>query len=135
MTDYPIPDNLRDEFAAAFWGQRFDTEIRNPIPFAVAMAQLDVYTRRGFHIELRLPEFAVHDDTCCPPGPDGDRLMWVETHDGGHWGGPCPGVGWYCWTALTEDPTPQPQSKVVDLMAALQASLENAKADTENPTS
>jgi hypothetical protein len=34
--------------------------------------------------------------------------------------------------ALTEDPTPQ--SKVVDLMAALQASLEKAKADTEDPT-
>lgn len=35
--------------------------------------------------------------------------------------------------ALTEDPT-RPQSKVVDLMAALQASLEKAKAVSEDPT-
>ena len=83
MTACPIPDNLRDQFlirATVAWDYAHD-----PVgPW------LDRLTRAGFRIELRLPEFAVHDDTCC-------ELRPIPL-------GPCPGVGYYHWT--TKDPTP-----------------------------
>jgi hypothetical protein len=93
MTDYPIPDNLRDQFverAARAW--------RNPSHKTLAAWRLDDLTAAGFRIELRLPEFAVHDDTCC--GGSGERFV---NYDDGHAGGfphpcPCPGVGYYHWT-------------------------------------
>lgn len=54
MTDYPIPDELRDQFVrtiSAFSWQ----------PPSNVRLVLDTLEDGGAHIELRLPEFAVHD--------------------------------------------------------------------------
>ena len=90
MTDRPIPDDLRDRFAKAAALSQFDAGASSA---SAAHRWLDYFAAAGFHIELRLPEFAVHDDTCCGGSElvgsyfDGQRLPDE----------PCPGVGYYHW--------------------------------------
>ena len=103
MTDYPIPDELRDQFAAA-WVYSWDLLTATPRQVRNRTKRyLDEHVKRGARIELRLPEFAVHDDTCCGgsgrvhlcglPGLNVEHVAPCDHYK------PCPGVGYYHWTA------------------------------------
>lgn len=104
MTDYPIPDELRDKFSVE-WGKAYYQDDDDE-PDQVIVVVMDRLTRHGFHIELRLPEFVVHNDTCC--SGTGEVCTFNDSRHVKPYGicrtkhpdriVPCPGVGYYHWT-------------------------------------
>lgn len=99
MSDHPIPDELRDQFVTAFWAQSSltKTQIRDLLKRLPHSARF----------ELRLPEFAVHDDTCCGGamfvcGQSGRSAACFRPRCENN-RAPCPGVGYYHWTPRRDE--------------------------------
>lgn len=94
MTDYPIPDELRDQFARTWANVPLTGDDSCwVLERKRAVRDLDEHVKRGAHIELRLPEFAVHDDTCC-----GGSMVAPVKDASGSYSTPCPSAGYYHWT-------------------------------------